>query len=491
MLFPTLTFGLFFLCVYALVWTVGSRDNEWRKILLLIASWIFYGAWDWRFVALLIGSALINWSLARAIASSGSSDGQGQVDDDEATDAPGFGGKVHGHRARILVAFGVAANLLILGFFKYYDFFLGEIAPLLTNIGFGRDLPLFQVVLPVGISFFTFQGMSYMIDVYRGRVRPASLLDITLLMSFFPHLVAGPIVRAAHLVPQFQKVPKLDRGMAAMALLLIIWGLFKKAVVASELATQFVDPVFFDPSAYGSGDLIFAAYGYAVQIYCDFSAYSDMAIGLAALLGYRFPRNFDQPYRATSLQDFWRRWHISLSSWLRDYLYIGLGGNRGGILCVCRNLMITMLLGGIWHGAKWTFLIWGGLHGLVLSIERIWREVKPWRWSLPRPIGLVVTFHIVVLGWIFFRADSFDGGLDYLSGIVRWTGKATMVTPLGLALVLIGLAMHLAPPRLMPALAIRFKRVPAPVVGVVAGAAILLIDAMRFEGVAPFIYYQF
>ena len=482
MLFPTLTFGLFFLAVYALVWTAGSRSNEWRKILLLVASWIFYGAWDWRFVALLIASAFINWGLGRLIADSMTA-AQADLEDWEEPDHS---------RAKMLVTIGVIANLAILGFFKYFDFFLGEIAPIITDLGFARDLPLLQIILPVGVSFFTFQGMSYMIDVYRGRTQPASLLDITLLMSFFPHLVAGPIVRASHLVPQFQKIPKLDRGMIAMALLLIVWGLFKKAVVASELAVNFVDPVFFDPSAHGSADLIFAAYGYAVQIYCDFSAYSDMAIGLAALLGYRFPRNFDQPYRAASLQDFWRRWHISLSSWLRDYLYIGLGGNRGGLFFICRNLMITMLLGGVWHGAKWTFLIWGGLHGLVLAIERIWRDVRPGWWPpLPKPIGILITFHIVVLGWIFFRADSFDGAIAFIQGIGAWHGVATVITPLGLALVLLGMSMHFGPPRMMQTIALRLRYVPAPLLGVMTGAAILIIDAMRYEGVAPFIYYQF
>ena len=479
MLFPTLTFGLFFLATNVLVWTIGTYSNEWRKILLLVASWIFYGAWDWRFVALLIASAFINWGLGRLIADSVAA----EVDNDE---------DVANRRAKTLVAIGVAANLAILGFFKYFDFFLGEIAPLLTSLGFARDLPLLQVILPVGVSFFTFQGMSYTIDVYRGRTRPASLLDITLLMSFFPHLVAGPIVRAAHLVPQFQKIPRLNRGMVAMALLLIIWGLFKKAVVASELAVNFVDPVFFDPSAHGSADLMFAAYGYAVQIYCDFSAYSDMAIGLAALLGYRFPRNFNQPYRAASLQDFWRRWHISLSSWLRDYLYIGLGGNRGGLLFLCRNLMITMLLGGIWHGAKWTFLIWGGLHGLVLSIERIWRDIRPARWpGLPTPIGILITFHIVVLGWIFFRAETFALAITFIEGIAIWHGAATVITPLGLALVLLGMSMHFGPPAIMQAMAMRLRAVPAPLLGLMAGVAILIIDAMRYEGVAPFIYYQF
>jgi alginate O-acetyltransferase complex protein AlgI len=323
-------------------------------------------------------------------------------------------------------------------------------------------------------------------------VASAGLLDITLLMSFFPHLVAGPIVRASHLIPQFQAAPKLDRGMAAMGLLLIIWGLFKKAVVASELAVSVVDPVFFDPAAHSSADLAFAAYGYAVQIYCDFSAYSDMAIGLAALLGYRFPVNFNQPYRAASLQDFWRRWHISLSSWLRDYLYIALGGNRGGLYYICRNLMITMLLGGIWHGAKWTFLIWGGLHGLVLAAERIWREVKPAGWpSVPRPIAILVTFHIVLLGWIFFRAESFAGAVAYIGGIFAGRGAATLVTPLGLVLILFGMAIHFTPPAAMARVAIAVRRVPAPLLGLATGIVIMLIDAMRYEGVAPFIYYQF
>ncbi|TAK17219.1 MAG: MBOAT family protein, partial [Rhizorhabdus sp.] len=287
MLFPTLDFGLFFLVAFAVVW-LASGSNEWRKLLLLVGSWVFYGAWDWRFVALLIASAIINWGAAALIYVARTRDTQ-----------------------KLIVAIGVIANLGILGFFKYYDFFLEQLGALLATWGLARDLPLLQIVLPVGVSFFTFQGMSYLIDVYRGRLKAASLLDITLLMSFFPHLVAGPIVRGADLLPQFEKTPKLNRDMVAMALLLIVWGLFKKAVVASELSVNLVDPVFFDPSAHSSLDLLLAAYGYAVQIYCDFSAYSDMAIGIAALFGYRFPRNFNQPYRAASMQDFWRRWHIS------------------------------------------------------------------------------------------------------------------------------------------------------------------------------------
>lgn len=476
MLFPTLTFGLFFLLVYTLVWGV-ARDNEWRKIVLLLASWVFYGAWDGRFVALLIASALMNWFIARTIASR-------PVDGED---------REGGNGRKPLLVLGVAGNLAILGFFKYFGFFTDQLAATLSAVGFSRDLPVLEIILPVGVSFFTFQGMSYLVDVYKRRVPPASLLDMTLLMSFFPHLVAGPIVRASDLIPQFAERPKLDRGMAAMALLLIVWGLFKKAVVASELAVTFVDPVFSDPGSYSRIDLLFAAYGYAVQIYCDFSAYSDMAIGLAALLGYKFPLNFNQPYRAASLQDFWRRWHISLSSWLRDYLYIdALGGNRGGVWYICRNLMITMLLGGLWHGAKWTFVIWGGLHGGVLALERLWREYRPAGWPVvPRPIAILFTFHIVLLGWIFFRAATFDDAIAYLDGMLASPIAGITATPLILALILFGIAIHFTPPRLAQTIALHLRRVPAPLLGIGIGITILIIDAMRYEGVAPFIYYQF
>ncbi|WP_420136435.1 MBOAT family O-acyltransferase [Sphingomonas sp.] len=471
MLFPTLTFGLFFLVVFAVTWSANG-SNEWRKILLLIASWIFYGAWDWRFVALLIGSAFLNWGAAGLIA----------LQPDWAKT----------QRKAILII-GVIGNLIMLGFFKYYGFFVEQLGDVLRSVGFQRDLPLMQVVLPVGISFFTFQGMSYLADVHARRLAPARLLDVTLLMSFFPHLVAGPIVRGSDLLPQFQRAPRLTRDMASMGLILIVWGLFKKAVVASELSTGLVDPVFFDPSAHSRLDLIAAAYGYAVQIYCDFSAYSDMAIGIAALLGYRFPRNFNQPYRATSLQDFWRRWHISLSSWLRDYLYIGaLGGNRKGFARLCLNVLITMLLGGLWHGAKWTFVIWGGLHGSVLALERIWDRYRPEGLPrLPKILALLVTFHIVVIGWILFRAETFDTAIAFLGGLATSTAASAVLTPLACVLIVFGMAIHFTPPDLGQRLALRLRTLPAPALGLIAGIVILIIDAMRFEGVAPFIYYQF
>jgi alginate O-acetyltransferase complex protein AlgI len=468
MLFPTLSFGIFFLLVYAGAWLLKD-SNEWRKIFLLVASWIFYGWWDTRFVLLLIASAVLNWGAARLILAAG---------DDR---------RLRG----LWLALGVAANLAVLGFFKYYGFFMVQLEAALHALGWQRDLAILQIVLPVGISFFTFQGMSYLIDIYRRQTAPAGLLDMTLLMSFFPHLVAGPIVRASHLIPQFQRVPEMTRSMAAIGIALIVWGLFKKAVIASELATGLVDPVFFDPAAHSGIDLTAAAYGYAVQIYCDFSAYSDMAIGLAALLGYRFPHNFNQPYRADSLRDFWRRWHISLSSWLRDYLYVSLGGSRHGLKRLCLALTATMLLGGLWHGASWNFVIWGALHGGVLAAERLWREFRPAGWRpLPAWLGITVTFHIVLLGWIFFRAASFADALAFLGGLAGG-GGAALLTPMMLSLILLGMSFHFMPRFSIQQVALRLRALPAPALGAAVGLSILVIDAMRPEGVAPFIYYQF
>lgn len=462
MLFPTMQFALFFLVVYAVTWGFG-RDNNARKWFLLLASWVFYAAWDWRFVALLIASGVLNWWFAAKV---------------HRTEEP---------RARVgWVAAGVTVNLIILGFFKYYGFFVDQAGTLLEQFGWERDLPLLEIVLPVGVSFFTFQGISYLVDVHRRKTPVAeSVGDVLLLMSFFPHLVAGPIVRASHLLPQFERTPKLSREIVCHGLVLIAWGLFKKTVIASELATRIVDPVFFDPSAHGAADLALAAYGYAVQIYCDFSAYSDIAIGVAALLGYRFPRNFDQPYRAHSLQEFWRRWHISLSSWLRDYLYVPLGGGRGPVWKTCRNLLITMLLGGLWHGAAWTFVAWGALHGAVLAIERI----LPRR--APSILGVVVTFHVVLLGWILFRSETFSAALAYLAGLGTAWALPALATPLVVALIFLGLAIHALPARAAETVARQLARLPSPATALVFGITLLVVEAIRPEGVAPFIYFQF
>src|SRR6185369_7645890 len=347
MIFPTLDFLLFFAVVFAASWALHGWQSA-RKVLLVGASFFFYMNWNWKFGFLLAACIVYNWGFGHLIVG-----------------APTPGLK------KFYVTVAVALNLITLGFFKYYGFFIESLDQLLRGLGMARELPFMEIVLPVGISFFIFQGISYVVDVYRGELKSAhSLLDVAVFKSFFPQLVAGPIVRAADFMPQLQRPVDPRRIYASMAFLLILWGLFKKAIVANYLATEIVDKAFIDPGAYGTWDLLLASYAYAVQIYCDFSAYSDIAIGVAALLGYHFARNFDQPYRAQSLQDFWRRWHISLSTWLRDYLYVPLGGNRKGPLRTYANLMLTMLLGGLWHGAALKFMFWGFLHGSGLAVER-------------------------------------------------------------------------------------------------------------------------
>ncbi len=474
MLFPTLDFGLFFIVVFALSWALHTHADL-RKLVLLAASYIFYSYWDWRFTGLLAASSLINFVGGQLIA------------------AIPFA-----RMKQVMVGIVVAINLAILIVFKYYGFFLESLTDVLADFGFERDIHFLRIILPIGISFFTFHGISYVVDVYRGHVKVSrSLLDVMLYISFFPQLVAGPIVRAAHFLPQLEETPVLTRRFLTLGLFLIVVGLVKKMVIANYLATDLVDNVFFEPSAYSGADLLFGVYGYAMQIYCDFSGYSDMAIGLALLLGYRFRANFDQPYRSRSLQDFWRRWHISLSSWLRDYLYIPLGGSRGGSFKTYRNLMITMLLGGLWHGAAWTFIVWGGLHGLALSFER-WlhhREEKK-----PRPlimrglaglVGFIVTFHFVCLTWIFFRSPDFTIAWEYLSGLADFSTPSAFVTPFLVSLVSITMLGQFISPRIGPAIASQFERLPGVVLGLVLGAALLLIEALSLEGVAPFIYFQF
>ena len=469
MLFPTLDFLLFFVAVLAMLAPCAGL-HEVRKLLLTAASYFFYAQWNWHYCLLLAGSSLLTYAGGLAI--------------DRAS--------VQRTRQWI-VGVTVGGHLLLLSTFKYLDFLVGSANHLLHALGTGSELPFMEIILPVGISFFTFHGISYLVDVYRGDVAVCRrFVDILLYLSFFPQLVAGPIVRASFFLPQLAR-PPLERVPIAEPVLLILGGLFKKVVIATYLATDLVDPVFFDPSRYRPLDLVLAAYGYAVQIYCDFSAYTDMAIGFATLMGYRFPINFNQPYRAQSLREFWQRWHISLSSWLRDYLYKPLGGSRWSRWFTARNLMITMLLGGIWHGAAWKFVAWGALHGAGLVVERF---LKPWdggwaRTRFGRLVAVLVVFHFVGLGWILFRADSFQTVVIYLQTMVSGQGDESLVTPFTLALIVLGLSLH-AVPRDVPArLARWFVTAPGWAWGVTAGVGIAMIDALGPEGVAPFIYFQF
>ncbi len=493
MLFPTLDFALFFLAVFGISWEMRTRP-EARKVFLLAASYFFYSYWDWRFAALLAGSSLINYTAGRLIGLSGTQ-----------------------RERKFLLGIAVTLNLAILGFFKYYGFFLDSLAHVLAQAGLERDLPFLEIILPVGISFFTFQGISYVTDVYRRQIKAVdSPLDVFLYISFFPQLVAGPIVRAADFLPQLKAEPRLDRSLVSLGILLILVGLFKKMVIANYLASELVDQVFFDPSAFAGPDLALAVYAYAVQIYCDFSGYSDIAIGVAALLGYRFRWNFNQPYRAASLKEFWRRWHISLSEWLRDYLYKPLGGSRGGSFATTRNLFLTMVLGGIWHGAAWTFVIWGLIHGTSLAVERLVMSFKTApapsaavaaggygsgtivsldepeeSWWFSRTLGVLVTFHIVCLAWIFFRAESLDVALAYIKGLTNWSAPGEFTQPFLVALVAASLAAHFLPGAMVMSAAKALEPVGPIGLGFLLGFGILLIKAVAPEGTAPFIYFQF
>jgi alginate O-acetyltransferase complex protein AlgI len=360
----------------------------------------------------------------------------------------------------------------------------------LDRVGLGTPLPLASIVLPIGISFFTFQAISYVVDVYRGETRAAPLIDVAILQAFFPHIVAGPIVRANELLPQL-RTPRDPRAvLAGPGILMIVGGLVKKTVIADELARRIVDPVYSDPGAHSGGEVLLAFYGFAAQIYCDFSGYTDMAIGLALLLGYQLPQNFNGPYLALSLRDFWRRWHMTLSRWLRDYLYIPLGGSRKGRAKTYRNLMITMLLGGLWHGASWTFALWGGIHGTALSAERFARERFP-GFRLPVWAAWLVTFHVVCVAWVFFRAPDLQTAFGVLGGL-GLGGPSPLVTLPLVFLVVVSVAIQAVPREVWRDAEAWLVARPVALQGIAVGAVIVAADAaVGQQGVAPFIYYQF
>jgi D-alanyl-lipoteichoic acid acyltransferase DltB (MBOAT superfamily) len=468
MLFPTFAFLLFFIVTVAAMAPFQERHRA-RKVVLLVASYVFYMQWNWRFGFLLFLSSLLTY-------------------------AAGWG--IHRFRthARWIVAAAVGMHLFVLCAFKYADFLIGAANDGLRATGTAWEAPFPGLILPIGISFFTFHGISYVVDVYRRDVALCRRLDDMLLyVSFFPQLVAGPIVRAAFFLPQLyaERPARLPLGPP---LLLVLQGMVKKVIIANYLATGLVDPVFFDPGNAGSLDLLLAAYGYAAQIYCDFSGYSDMAIGIAGLLGYYFPPNFNQPYRSTSFQEFWRRWHISLSSWLRDYLYKPLGGSRHGRVRTIGALMVTMLLGGLWHGAALKFLVWGALHGGALVLERA--VVRPFApaWLCGRAgqvLGGLVVFHLVCLAWILFRADTMDTAVLYVRTMLQMVQAPSVASPLALSLIAVVAAFQFTPPDWAQRLARALVWAPDWTLATTAGIAIAAIDALGPDGVAPFIYFQF
>jgi D-alanyl-lipoteichoic acid acyltransferase DltB (MBOAT superfamily) len=377
----------------------------------------------------------------------------------------------------------------LLAVFKFTGFFVDSMDDALNSIGLGSTLPLVQVVLPIGISFFTFQAISYVVDVYRGDTPAASLGDVAILQAFFPHLVAGPIVRANELIPQLH-APRDPRAvLAGPGVFLIAGGLVKKTVVADELARRVVDPVFNDPASHSGPEVVLAIYGFAAQIYCDFSGYTDMAIGLALLLGFVLPQNFDRPYLAASLREFWHRWHMTLSRWLRDYLYIPLGGNRKGERRTYANLMATMLIGGLWHGAAWTFVAWGGIHGAALAVERRLRELGVPR--LPTVAAWLVTFNVVCFAWVFFRAPDLGTAFEVL-GRIGASGPSPLVTLPMVFLTVAAIAMQALPASWWRTAEAWLLARPVVAQGVALGLLVVIADAaVGQQGVAPFIYYRF
>ena len=474
MLFPTVDFAIFFVCVFAVAWLIRPWHLGWR-IFLVLASWFFYAFWEPEFVLLLIGSTAVNWAIGRDLA---------QMRDEAGKPTPG---------ARALLTFGITLNLFTLGWFKYYGFFAEELDGLFGVFGMGNPIPLKEITLPIAISFFTFHAISYLVDIVRGEIaEPMSPLDFALYLSFFPHLVAGPIVRVTEFAPQIREPVTKRLIDAAPAFQLILFGLFKKVVISSYLSKQIADPVFASPGSHSAFEVIVGVYAYAVQIFADFSGYTDIAIGCALLLGIRFPQNFDAPYRALSLQDFWRRWHMTLSRWLRDYLYIPLGGNRGTKAFIYRNLFITMVLGGLWHGAAFTFIVWGAIHGGGLVVERELRERFPGRLGRAAPVlHWIITFHVVCLAWIFFRAETFGAAWEILGRMVTGWGASPAVTPLLLLVIAGSIASQFVPSRWWERVQVSFSKLaPAAQAGTLA-LGLVLIDALGPEGVAPFIYFQF
>ena len=463
MQFTSLTFLYFFLAVlsiYSCLRTVRARN-----LFLIASGYIFYGWWDWRFLLLLLTSTLIDFFVAQRI---------------DRAPLPAY-------RLRWLLV-SCTSSLGILGFFKYFNFFEHSLAAVASKLGLHLDVLTLRVILPVGISFYTFQSLSYTIDVYRGKVKPErDFFTFAAFISFFPQLVAGPIERAGHMFPQFRIVQNVTAEGIRTGVSYCLMGLFTKLVLADN-AAAIANEAFKSPT-HSFGNTLLGAYAFAVQVYGDFSGYSNIAVGLARILGFDLTQNFRQPYLSLSFQEFWRRWHISLSFWLRDYLYISLGGNRAGGLRTYRNLMITMLLGGLWHGAAWTFIIWGGLHGTYLAVERALRG----RLSIPssrgaRLLGTMLTFHLVCLAWIFFRANDLRQAVAMLAGLGNFHFGRPTAWIIVFMLIACTFALDLWRERAGTACPLAtWSRVPLGV----SWAALILVTLVLTGRPQTFIYFQF
>ncbi len=401
MLFNSIDFALFLPIVFILYWFVTQKSLKLQNALIVVASYVFYGWWDWRFLSLILFSTLVDYTIGVLL-----------MKENNET------------KRKILLWISIIINLGFLGFFKYYNFFLDNFVTAFTFFGSPISVSGLNIVLPVGISFYTFQTLSYSIDVYRKKLEPSKdFIAFSAFVCFFPQLVAGPIERATHLLPQFYKKREFVYSKAVNGLKLIIWGLFKKIVVADNCAF-FVNKIFDNPEVYSSGELFMGMVFFAFQIYCDFSGYSDIAIGLSKLFGFDLMINFKFPYFSRDIAEFWRRWHISLSTWFRDYLYIPLGGSRGGTWMKVRNTFIIFIVSGFWHGANWTYIVWGLFHALLFlplmlfNLNRSNLVANSYVWIDFFKIG--ITFLLVCIGWVFFRADSISEAIQYLNHLAAF-----------------------------------------------------------------------
>lgn len=458
---------LFFLPCVLILYTLVFHRDRWREIVLLTASYLFYMSWNWKYGGLLALSTLVDYTVGRLIA-----------------------GEQRPQVKKAILAISLTSNLGLLAVFKYYNFFVDLAGPAVGQFGWNLAWMHHELLLPVGISFYTFQTMSYTIDLYRGEnVLEKDLLRFAVFVAFFPQLVAGPIVRAKQFLPQLRGFPNVLADRFHDGLLLVFRGLLKKVVIADLLASLAVDKVFADPGAYSSWDLLFALYGYTFQIYNDFSGYSDIAIGVAKMLGFDLPLNFNRPYLSHNAREFWTRWHISLSSWLRDYLYIPLGGNRGGWLRVRLNLMLTMLLGGLWHGAALHFIFWGAYHGVLLILARSAPRYEDQAPTLSTRLRQLGCFHLIVFGWLLFRVPDIHIFVDYLQGFTRLT-SGTQLSGVFYGVLAATAVSHVVPKRKVEWLSQWFLARPVPMQAALYATLLLLFCGLTFE--APsFIYFQF
>ncbi|MEY2924531.1 MAG: hypothetical protein RLZZ337_1079 [Bacteroidota bacterium] len=486
-LFNQYSFLFLFTIMYA-GFTIIHNKVKLRSVYLLLFSLFFYYKCSGLYFLLLLLSTLVDYGCGYGI----------------------YLAKAQWEK-RVYLILSLISNLGLLAFFKYSYFvvdtlngFLGtdlkavNFLAAFSNGSFGTHFDISEIILPVGISFYTFQTLSYTIDIYRNQLKPCrSIVDFAFFVSFFPQLVAGPIVRAAEFIPQIHRPYYLSKSGFGKALYLIMAGLVKKVIISDYISINFVDRVFEAPEMYSGFMNLMAVYGYSIQIYCDFSGYSDIAIGLATLLGFKLPINFNSPYKAENISDFWRRWHISLSTWLRDYLYISLGGNRKGKTRTYVNLFITMLLGGLWHGAAFKFIIWGGLHGIGLAVHRIWSRfvnVGVGRWQ--KIIGILITFHFVAFCWMYFRASDVDTVmlmLDRIFTAFNLTGAVDRIVAYWqvFALILVGFTIHFLSSNLKNRVQHWFSETPIYIKIILFVLVVFITFQATSADVQPFIYFQF